>query len=145
MKKSRLKFIIGGILIVGIVIWIFGSISSENLTYYYTPSEVLAPDADIGEETVRVMGVVETGSIVWDHQNTRLQFRISDDDVHYLEVEYFGAKPDMFKEGQGVVVEGAFRQSGFLSADALLVKHSEEYKVNTHTEKKEDYYKSLQN
>lgn len=50
----------------------------------------------------------------------------------------------MFREGQGAVVEGKLTAPGKFQAETLLVKHSEEYKVDDHTGKKEDYYKSLQ-
>jgi len=145
MKQKNLKFLIGALLIIGIIIWIFGSISSENLTYYYTPSEIAAQSSSIGNNTIRIMGMVREDSVSWIPRETRLVFQITDDDKHYIKVEYIGAKPDMFREGQGVVVEGNLLKSGIFSADALLVKHNEEYKATDHTGKKEDYYQSLQN
>jgi len=144
MKQRNLKFIIGGVLIIGIVAWIFGSISSENLTYYYTPSEVTAKYENIKDDTIRIMGMVKKGSLTWTPKNTRLLFQITDDKKHYVHVEYTGAKPDMFREGQGVVVEGSMTEPGYFLAENLLVKHSEDYKVIEHSDKKEDYYKSLQ-
>ena len=51
----------------------------------------------------------------------------------------------MFREGQGVVVEGKM-QGGNFKADQLLVKHSEEYTLEEgHQKQKEDYYKSILN
>ena len=144
MNKKKLKFVIGGLLILGVAVWIFGSISSENLTYYYTPSEVIEQYETLKEDTVRVMGVVKKQSINWNPQETKLVFEMSDDHEHFVKVEYQGAKPDMFKEGQGVVIEGRFSGPGHLVASALLVKHSEEYQTSDHNKTKEDYYQSLQ-
>ena len=49
----------------------------------------------------------------------------------------------MFREGQGVVVEGRML-NGVFEAQQLLVKHSEEYKVDhNQVASKEDYYKSV--
>ena len=57
---------------------------------------------------------------------------------------YDGVKPDLFRKGLGVVVEDKMRGQRF-EAVQLLVKHSEEYTVETeHKKKKEDYYKSIQ-
>ncbi len=144
MKRQNLKFIIGGVLIVGIATWIFGSISTQNLTYYYTPGEVSNNYDSIKNDTIRVMGVVKTGSLNWIPRKTKLEFEITDEEEYVLQVEYTGAKPDMFREGQGVVVEGILKTPGEFQADTLLVKHSEEYKVADHTGKKEDYYKTMQ-
>ena len=144
MKRQNLKFIIGGVLIVGIATWIFGSISSQNLTYYYTPGEVNNNYDSIKDDTIRVMGIVKADSLNWVPRKTKLEFEITDEEQYVLQVEYTGAKPDMFREGQGAVVEGKLTAPGRFQAETLLVKHSEEYKVTDHTGKKEDYYKSLQ-
>ena len=42
MKRKNLKFLIGGVLIIAVIIGVFISVGSENMTYYYTPGEVLA-------------------------------------------------------------------------------------------------------
>ncbi len=144
MKKRNLKFVIGGALIIGIASWIFGSISSENLTYYYTPSEVSANYDTIKQDTIRVMGMVKEGSLNWIPRKTQLEFQITDEQQYVLQVDYTGAKPDMLREGQGVVVEGSLKAPGRFQAETILVKHSEEYKAMEHKGKKEDYYKSLQ-
>ncbi len=144
MNRNNSKFLIGTILVIGIAAWIFGSVSSENLTYYYTPDEVSEQHESIGDNTIRIMGLVKKESVEWTPRETKLVFQITDDEKHYIEVEYIGAKPDMFREGQGVVVEGKLKDPSHFTASALLVKHSEEYKATDHTGKKEEYYQSLQ-
>ena len=89
------------------------------------------------------MGLVEEGTVKWIPEGTQLTFRISDDDELFLSVEYVGPKPDMFKENQGVVVEGVMKANGILVASTLMVKHSEEYKVKEDKANKQDYYDSL--
>lgn len=143
MKRKQLRLIIGGALIIGIAAWIFGSVSSENLTYYFKPSEVHADFDQMKDKTIRLMGVVETGSVDWQPRDTRLNFRLTDDDIHFIAVSYNGAKPDMFREGQGIVVEGNLQSRDRFTADVLLVKHSEEYNVDKHKKDKKDYYQSL--
>ena len=60
-----------------------------------------------------------------------------------ISVVYDGVKPDMFREGKGVVVEGRM-DGGVLRADTLLVKHSEEYSIDEGKVKdKERIYRSL--
>jgi cytochrome c-type biogenesis protein CcmE len=42
-------------------------------------------------------------------------------------VAYQGILPDLFREGQGVVTEGALDPAGIFRADAVLAKHDENY------------------
>ncbi|OGG95501.1 MAG: hypothetical protein A2527_06625 [Candidatus Lambdaproteobacteria bacterium RIFOXYD2_FULL_50_16] len=145
MSKKSIKYLIGGVLILAVALGLFASISSDNLTYYRTPGEVLASPEKFSKERIRVMGLIEKGSVTWEPAQTKLSFRISEDRQQFLTVTYIGAKPDMFKEGQGVVVEGKVEgESGFV-ANQLLVKHSEEYKVdpNDHSQNKEKYFRSM--
>jgi cytochrome c-type biogenesis protein CcmE len=44
-----------------------------------------------------------------------------------LPVAYKGILPDLFREGQGVVAEGALDPSGVFKADTVLAKHDETY------------------
>ena len=143
MPSKNLKYIIGALLIIGIGAGIFISVSSKNLTYYYTPTEVMEAPEQYLDKTIRVMGLVEEGTVQWIPQTTQLTFRISDNQKRSLSVQYRGAKPDMFKENQGVVVEGMLDSSGKLLASTLMVKHSEEYKVKSDKSSKQDYYESL--
>ena len=143
MNSNTKKYLIGGGLVIAIAIALFTSISGDNMTYYRTPAEILASPDDFMGEKIRVMGLIETGSVTWEPKDTKLGFRITEDGQHFLDVSYVGSKPDMFKEGQGVVVEGKLTGPGQLTATKLLVKHSEEYKVEKHSDKKADYYKSM--
>ncbi|PCI28520.1 MAG: cytochrome c biogenesis protein CcmE [SAR324 cluster bacterium] len=145
MNKKSLKFIIGGLLIVGIITAVFASVSSENLTYYHTPEEILANPQAFQKEKIRVMGLVEKGSLTFDPKQTLSTFRITEDGKLFLNVSYQGSRPDMFKEGQGVVVEGIMSSTQLFTADSLLVKHSEEYKAEEHETQQKDYYNSMQN
>jgi len=145
MNKTAIKFVVGGLAIVGVAIVLFSSLSSENLTYYHTPNEILANPGKFSSKKIRVMGLIQKGSVTWDPANTRLGFKITEDSETFMEIGYTGSKPDMFKEGQGVVVEGKMGQNGVFEANTLLVKHSEEYKVdkNAHVEKKTKYLQSV--
>jgi cytochrome c-type biogenesis protein CcmE len=42
-------------------------------------------------------------------------------------VAYRGQLPDLFREGQGVVAEGALDTAGRFQADTILAKHDERY------------------
>ena len=112
--------------------------------FFYTPVEVLANPRKFENKTIRIGALVQRGSVEWNAQDIRLSFNITEDGKKNIPVFYDGVKPDLFREGQGVVVEGKMKGQRF-EAVQLLVKHSEDYTVETeHKKTKEDYYKSIQ-
>ena len=111
--------------------------------FFYTPAEVLASPVAFEDKTIRIGALVKQGSVDWNAQAIQLSFKITEDGRKSIPVYYAGVKPDLFREGQGVVVEGKMNGLRF-EASQLLVKHSEEYKVKTeHKKSKEEYYKSI--
>ena len=124
--KQRTKFVIGGIVILAALSILSFRGLQEMTVFFYTPAEVLASPADYQDKTIRIGALVQSGSVVWNADEIRLSFEITEDGKQFIPVVYQGVKPDMFREGQGVVVEGKM-QGGNFRADQLLVKHSEEY------------------
>ena len=111
--------------------------------FFYTPAEVLASPSEFEDKTIRIGALVQQGSVDWNAQAIQLSFKITEDGKKSIPVYYAGVKPDLFREGQGVVVEGKMNGPRF-EASQLLVKHSEEYTVETeHKKSKEEYYKSI--
>ncbi len=127
MKLNRnLILILAAILFLGSAGIIY-SISQDNVTYYISVSDLLANPAKYRNQKIRVLGQVVPGTSAWDPASLSLKFDISSDNIGFLNVKFVGVKPDLFKEGQGVVAEGVWEDS--LVADQLLVKHSPEYKA----------------
>ena len=142
--KTHTKFVIGGIVILVVIIALSLQELQKMTVFFYTPEEVLANPSKFENKTIRIGALVQRGSVEWDAQDIRLSFNITENGKKYIPVFYDGVKPDMFRDGQGVVVEGKMNRQRF-EAVQLLVKHSEDYTVETeHKKKKEDYYKSIQ-
>ena len=139
-KRSRLAIAI--ILVIGVSIALFASLSRNQITYFYTVAEVLQNKENFQEKKIRVLGLVEKGTVRWSPEDTKLEFFITENSKDKLQVFYTGIKPDLFREGQGAVVEGVMQGENF-AADTLLVKHSEEYRVEDHDQKKSNYLKSI--
>ena len=114
----------------------------ENLVYFLTPSELLAKGDAAHGKPVRLGGMVVPGSVKWDPQAIELKFRMTDNKTQ-LDVHSQKAPPQMFREGQGVVVEGKLTKAGVFESSSLMVKHSNEYKAPDHAEKPEEAYKTL--
>lgn len=122
---------------------IYGGIG-ENLVYFHTPGELLAQGTDAYDRPFRLGGQVVPGSVKWDAEAVDLQFTLQDEDGQ-VRVHSSKAPPAMFREGQGVIVEGKMTSAGVFESSSVMVKHSNEYRPpedGTHP-KPEDMYKSL--
>ena len=141
--KTRTKFLIGGAVILAVIVALSLQELQKMTVFFYTPAEVLASPTEFENKTIRIGALVKQGSVDWNAQAIQLSFNITEEGKNYIPVYYAGVKPDLFREGQGVVVEGKMNGLRF-EASQLLVKHSEEYKVKTeHKKSKEEYYKSI--
>ena len=141
--KTRNKFVIGGVLILAVIIALSLQEMQKMTVFFYTPAEVLANPAKFEDKNIRIGALVKQNSVDWNAQAIQLSFKITEDGKKSIPVFYAGVKPDLFREGQGVVVEGKMKGQRF-EASQLLVKHSEEYTIETdHRKSKEEYYKSI--
>jgi cytochrome c-type biogenesis protein CcmE len=82
----------------------------------------------VATKTYRLGGLVLPGSLKWEPQSLDLSFTLSDGKAN-VSVKHKGAPPDLFAEGRGAVVEGAWTREGYFKASLILAKHSEEYKA----------------
>ena len=95
----------------------------DSIVFFYTPSEVAEKSLPAGR-AMRLGGLVEDGSV--SRSGDTITFKITDLKAA-LPVTYKGILPDLFREGQGVVAEGAFGKDGVFQARQVLAKHDESY------------------
>ena len=98
---------------------------SENLNLFYSPSQIAENQAPVNKR-VRAGGMVREGSVVREPDSLKINFVVTDY-AHDVPVSYEGILPDMFEEGQGVVVTGKLSESGTMVAEEVLAKHDETY------------------
>ncbi len=97
----------------------------ENMMFFRSPSDLANGSVNL-ERAIRLGGLVEPGSVVKSDGNAEVTFRITDGQAS-IQVDYRGILPDLFREGQGVIVEGRMSPSGQFAADEVLAKHDENY------------------
>ena len=97
----------------------------SNLVFFYTPTQVYGNEAP-RDRSFRIGGLVEPGSVVRSVQSVEVRFRVTDN-ARAIGVVYNGILPDLFKEGRGVVAQGALRSDGTFVASQVLAKHDENY------------------
>lgn len=124
-KRRRLIAVLAGLGMLGIATGLVLSAFSDNLVFFYSPSELKAKHVPQGRR-LRIGGLVENASVKHEANGKTVDFRVTDGKTD-LAVTYSGALPDLFREGQGVVVEGKLDGAGTLRADTVLAKHDERY------------------
>ncbi len=136
----------------------FQATKNESTVTFFTPEEVYANPVDFEKKIFRVSGLVLEGSKNWNSKTNILTFKIGDLKGHEFIVTYKGVPPDLFKERQGVIVEGRLNESSTtpvisgqgaasqstasnplkIHANLLMVKHSEVYDTQgDHSEMRE--------
>ena len=93
----------------------------DNIVLFFTPSELTAERKT--SRQLRIGGLVEEGSVQID--GLQASFSITDSSA-VVNVSYNGALPDLFREGQGVIAQGAF-EGNIFRAKSVLAKHDETY------------------
>jgi cytochrome c-type biogenesis protein CcmE len=96
----------------------------DAVLYFYSPSEAKARSVEAGR-TINLGGLVSKGSVERPG-GVEVRFKVTDN-AEEVVVTYSDDLPDLFREGQGVVVTGAFRQDGVFAATKVLAKHDENY------------------
>lgn len=97
----------------------------DNLVFFHSPSDIAAKPPRPGQ-VIRVGGLVEAGSVTRAAGSASVAFRVTDG-AHALAVTYRGVLPDLFREGQGVVAQGALDTQGVFVAREVLARHDENY------------------
>jgi cytochrome c-type biogenesis protein CcmE len=96
----------------------------DSIVFFHAPADVQAKGVKPGTR-FRLGGLVKEGSIRRGG-NQEVSFEVVDAQSAIL-VRYQGLLPDLFREGQGVVTEGALEASGVFKADTVLARHDETY------------------
>lgn len=126
MRRSskRLKFLIGGAILLIAAVYLLLSAVRGATAYYLTVAEIKAQGPS--QRSVRVAGDIVGDSIVWSARELRLEFEIADESGK-LPVVYHGSRPDMFRDGAQVVLEGSYTSDGKFQARNMLLKCPSKY------------------
>lgn len=123
-KQKRLAVIGGGVafLVAAVLLVMFAF--SQSIAYFYVPGDLAKANVPPGTR-IRLGGLVENGTVKRGEGST-VTFTVTDT-LATVPVTYTGILPDLFREGQGVVAEGALSADGRFVADTVLAKHDETY------------------
>ncbi|MBP7334673.1 cytochrome c maturation protein CcmE [Niveispirillum sp.] len=123
-KKRRLYMLLLALAGLGTATALTLTAFEENVAFFFSPSDLVTKPP--GDKRVRVGGLVEGGSVVKVDDGVSTRFTITDT-AHSVTITTDRPLPDLFREGQGVLVEGRLGADGVFVASEVLAKHDEKY------------------
>ncbi|WP_457808824.1 cytochrome c maturation protein CcmE [Kushneria sp. EE4] len=124
-RRQRLIIILALVALAGVAIGLTLYSLRANMNLFYSPTQISAGEAPQGR-SLRAGGVVRDDSVQRDQQTLDVTFTVTDFEED-VPVHYRGILPDLFREGQGVVIVGTLNERGWLEASEVLAKHDENY------------------
>jgi len=124
-RKRRLWWLLSSLLGIALSMTLLLLGLGEHLNQYYELTDVAAGKAPV-DRVIRLGGIVRQGSIKLHSGTLDMRFVITDY-YHDVSVDYTGIVPDLFREGQGVLVKGRFQADQVFLATQILTKHDENY------------------
>jgi len=151
MSSPRIKFFLGGFLILAAVVYLIASSTQASAQYFVTVDELNAKGASIVDKNIRVSGAVMGDTIKYDSSTLTLSFdvaHVSGDNAEIekegglavvlhqavinpnsskLKVVYVGVKPDLMRNEAQAIMTGHLGADGVFYADELLLKCPTKY------------------
>ncbi|MBF0218325.1 MAG: cytochrome c maturation protein CcmE [Gammaproteobacteria bacterium] len=123
-REKRLVMVLVGMTVLGLSGWLVFNALGNNLSYFFSPSEIAEGKAP-QDHVFRLGGLVVPNSLQRG-EGVDVHFVVTDN-AKSIDVLYSGILPDLFMEGQGVIAQGKIRADGTFVADEVLAKHDENY------------------
>ena len=124
LRFQRLLLILITLVILGTAVLLILFNTKKNIVFFYTPTELIENKITSGNK-VRIGGYVKDISLKKISLN-KYEFKITDNQ-NDLTVFYEGILPDLFREGQGTVIEGLIENQSTINALRVYAKHDENY------------------
>lgn len=126
IRKRRLILITCMLMTAAVAISLILFALRQNINLFYTPTQ-LAALSRLPSHEVRLGGLVAKNSVEQLPNELAITFIVTDGLQEYP-VVYQGILPNLFREGQGIIVQGQFDQEGVFIAREVLAKHDENYR-----------------
>ena len=123
-RQRRLVLIGSAFAVLAVAATLVLSALRDSIIFFNSPTDVVEKQVAAGTR-IRLGGLVQPGTLTRG-QNMSVRFDVTDGN-RAIAVAYTGILPDLFREGQGVIAEGALDDAGIFKADTVLAKHDENY------------------
>jgi len=133
MSGKKIKIAVSFAVVAVLMIWLTISGFNENMQYYISIKDVKAMEADKLNTGLRVKGHLVDGSIEEIPNSLEIFFMI-EENGQQMRVRYDKERPDTFKEGAEVLVEGKYlADHGYFDATMLMAKCPSKYESEEYT------------
>ncbi len=127
MPAKKIKVVFSFAIIAVLMVWLTISGFNENMQYYVTISDVQAMDASEASKGLRVKGNLVAGSVEETSNSLEIFFLI-EENGEQMRVRYDKERPDTFKDGSEVLVEGNYLvEEGYFDANTMMAKCPSKY------------------
>src|SRR5882724_11282003 len=123
-KQRRLSLIGAALGVLALAVALVLIALKDSIVFFNSPTDVVEKQIKPGTR-IRIGGLVKEGSVKRG-DSLAVSFDVTDG-KSTVAVAYQGLLPDLFREGQGIVAEGALEPGGTFRADSVLAKHDESY------------------
>jgi len=124
-RKQRRLILIGAALgVLGIAAVLVLTALRDSIVFFNSPTDIVEKNVAPGTR-IRLGGLVAAGTVARG-ADLNVRFDVTDGN-RTVTIAYRGILPDLFREGQGVVAEGALDTGGTFRAETVLAKHDETY------------------
>jgi cytochrome c-type biogenesis protein CcmE len=123
-RQRRLTLIGCALAVVALAVGLMLIALRDSIVFFNSPTDLVEKHIPPGQR-MRIGGLVKEGSVLRG-DDLAVRFQLTDG-TSTVAVAYQGLLPDLFREGQGIVAEGALDAKGEFRADSVLAKHDESY------------------
>tara|TARA_B100000700_G_scaffold267270_1_gene306983 strand:- start:221 stop:661 length:441 start_codon:yes stop_codon:yes gene_type:complete len=124
LRFQRLVLILITLIILGAAALLILFNTKNNIVFFYTPTELIEQKISSGVK-IRIGGYIKDSSFK-KISSDQYEFKVTDNKNDLL-VFYQGILPDLFREGQGAVIEGLIKNQTTVTALRVFAKHDENY------------------
>ena len=125
-RRARLQAVSFVLVGVGLTVALVLFALRENINMFYEPAKIASGEAP-AHTRIRAGGMVAEGSVQRASDSLEVTFVLTDHAGSDFRVRYAGILPDLFREGQGILVQGELADDRVFQADEVLAKHDENY------------------
>lgn len=124
-RSQKLCMVLIFLVLLGVVVSLVLYALRQNISLFYSPSQLHTASIP-NNRLIRVGGMVMKHSVIREPGSLMTRFVLTDY-AEQVTVVYSGVLPDLFREGQGVVVKGKVSKDNVMMASEVLAKHDEKY------------------
>lgn len=124
-RKMRMKLLIAGGVLLALATSLMLFAFQDSIVFFQGPTDIVTGKV-APHKNFRLGGLVEDGTVQRSEDGSKVMFFVTDG-ANRVGVEFKGILPDLFREGQGVVVLGKLNEENLFLASEVLAKHDENY------------------